>query len=209
MSEAKGKSASGDQLEPVEELVDDDVAGRGRPARAGARRQQGGSVRSRILKSLKDVEEGDQLVEGTEVGYRQLEKFMGFLDRLGSTGRGAKLKEKIEDLLSPVEMEDGFLFDTEGVNRLVAFLEEQPANNGPGVRMGGQAKGRAGGWARGRGFGQMGQRQGAGAGMRGRRGRGAMGGQGVPDRRGKSADDIRQTLKELKEKVDKLSKPSE
>ena len=170
------------------------AARRGR-GRLGARRRDGGNIardnrrsgpgfRTRLLTMLKNVEEGDSVVEGTEVGQKQLEKFLGFIDNLESRGRGTKLKEKVNELLGPIESDDGFQFSEEGVNRLVEFLEKEPEQDG--ARAGGAGIGGAGRW------------QGRGALRRGaRRGRQqAQGGSGQ----------LRKTIEELSKKVDALSK---
>ena len=198
MVSAKQKKAGEFELESQarEENAADESAG------GGGRRRQGRGVRARILNSLKKVEDGDQLIEGTEIGQKQLEKFMGFLDKLGNNERGAKLKTKVEELLSPVEIDEGFQFDAEGVTKLVSFLEEQPSGDGArqgGARMRGRGRagGRAGGMRR-----RLGQGQAGGPGMRGRRGQGAAGGQ---RRRGAGVDDLREAINELKDKVEKLS----
>lgn len=138
---------------------------------AGARRRRagagggGGGLRGRLLDALKKVEDGDTMVEGTDVGVKQLEKFMGLLDKIESGERGRKMKDKAQELLSPVETEEGFDFAPEGVKKLVAFLEEEPSREaGAGRRAGGRA-----------GAGGAGARLRAGAGGRGRAGAGGRG----------------------------------
>jgi hypothetical protein len=82
---------------------------------------------------------------------KQLEKFMGLLDKIEGGERGRKMKDKAQELLSPVETDEGFDFAPEGVKKLVAFLEEEPERNagarrrGAGARAGGA---RAGGGLR-------------------------------------------------------------
>jgi len=209
MTTAKEKNAAGNPVENAEDGAKTGNMGGRRRARGGGRRQQRGGVRARILKSLKNVEDGDQLVEGTDVGHKQLEKFMGLLGKLEPSDRGEKLKEKVYELLAPVEIDDGFVFDAEGVNKLVSFLEEEPAGAGRGAGRA-RGRGRMRGQGAGRGFGPRGgPGMGAGGRMQARRGRGAAAGQGGQGRRGKGADEIRQTLLELTEKVDKLSNPSD
>jgi hypothetical protein len=186
-----------------------DEAGRGgRARRAGGRgRASGGGFRTKILSSLTTVEEGDAVIEGTEVGQKQLEKFIGALDKRESDGKGAKLKEKITEILSPVETDDGFQFDTDGVNKLVAFLQEEPkrgagAGAGGGRAGGGRGAGRAGGGAGRAGAGRGAGRRAGGAGRQG-------GGRAAGGQRGEGAGKLRSTIDELTKKVEELSKSSE
>jgi len=116
------------------------AAARRRSAGAGA---VAGGFRARLLEALKKVEDGDTLIEGTEVGERQLEKFMRLLDKIENGERGRKLKDKAQELLSPVETEEGFHFSPEGVKNLVAFLEQEPDRQAGARRR--AAAGRAGG----------------------------------------------------------------
>ena len=147
------------------------AAAGGRAAAAGG----GKGLRIRLLEALKNVEDGDTMIEGTDVGVKQLEKFMGLLDKIDNGERGRKMKDKAQELLSPVETDEGFDFAPEGVQKLVAFLEEEPTEQaGPRRRAGGRAGARAGAAGRGRaGAGGRGAR--AGAGGRGRAGAGGRG----------------------------------
>lgn len=96
------------------------------PAGGAARRRGGGDFRARLLSSLTDVGEDDELIEGTDVGRANLEELMEKLDRAEAAGRGQKLEEIVRGLLDPVETEDGLEFSPEGVAKLVAFLEREP-----------------------------------------------------------------------------------
>jgi hypothetical protein len=152
-------------------------------------RGSGPGFRTRILTMLKNVEKGDSVVEGTEVGQKQLEKFLGFIDNLESRGRGTKLREKVNELLGPIESDDGFQFNEEGVNRLVEFLEQEPAQGG--ARAGVVGAGRAGRAGAGRWQGPGAFRGGAGPGRQKAQGGGGQ---------------LRKTIEELSKKVDALSK---
>lgn len=149
-------------------------------ARAGAagqgRRRSGGGLRARVLESLKTLKDDDTPIEGTDVGQNQLEKLIGMLDKMEGGERGEKMKGKVMELLSPVETDEGFMFSTEGVEKLVAYLEEPPAERpaaagaARGRLAGGRAgAGRAGARARRPRAGGGAARVGAGRGRRARR----------------------------------------
>jgi hypothetical protein len=153
------------------------AGGGGRVAAARRRRggagagAGGGGLRGRLLEALQKVEKGDTLIEGTQIGEKQLEKFMGLLDKIESGERGRKMKDKAQELLSPVETDEGFTFSPEGVKKLVAFLEEAPAKQGGARR---RAAGRAGAAGAGIGAGVR-----AGTRGRGRAGAGRAGARGA------------------------------
>jgi hypothetical protein len=104
----------------------------------------GGDFRARVLTSLRDISEGDELIEGTDIGRKNLENLVDALERAESTGLGGKLGEIVLGMLAPAETDDGLEFSPEGVAKLVSFLEQSPGvGQRPGV--GGRPLGRPGG----------------------------------------------------------------
>jgi hypothetical protein len=114
----------------------------------GGVREGAGDFRARILSSLRDVGEDDELIEGTEVGRDNLEQLIERLDAADASGPGKKLAELVWGLLDPVETDSGLEFDPEGVAKLVSFLEQGPGP-GRGPRTGGAGNRARGGRSRG------------------------------------------------------------